>query len=1089
MNARWIIVWPCNSSYVGKLVWFWLLFISITDDVPILVLQQSRRRNKCWKVLRVRVVTSFALLSPNLPSNKSISSSSSKRSKIGTFGSNGYHPPCRIQHDDRMQVLLPVCNINDDCDGCLSLDKNKNNEEEHDLKIVKDSIISKKKTKYTNDANDMFGMTRRDILSAILIGTSSSSLLTGSYVQQVNAVDGATEFIPSNNAEYSNKNTNALSKNMEEIITQTEPIIPFSTVRKQKLIKLSNGLQVLLVNDIKTSQSSVAMVIQGPGQFEDPEDLPGAAHLMEHMIMSYQVKSQMDGDNSGNDDDDNDCDIEEWLGNYGGSSNAFTAYDRTCFHFNCPHDMLPDALEKFASIFIKANVVQTCLDSQILQREISRIDGEFDLESLSTKLEALTKSFVQKKGGENHGDSHPFAKFSRGNIASLRDGPKLNEIDVSHKLIQFFEDYYVTNKAVLVVVGNLSFIQKQTLLFDPFITMEKWVGPFFEKTLTTSGMNKRYHYPGTFRNLSLYEESDTLLYHKGFDTNKRMVLQWVLNEDYDKLSGGNTIQIVFVLNQILGRRGQGSLYEKFCNEGWIERRSVVPLQVSVREFKDVEFDFLQFLLISLISILLYHHLAINVSGFQILRIELNLTKEGFTNRMKVKEAIYETFDTMLNLPDNISKEFLARCATTAELYGYLLTPRPPDAVELAFDCIDYGVERVESMKWYRFPNVCDKNNDHDAKMVHFQKRFTNAVNQLKDSHNEIDIMITSGDDSAMARSSVKTIDPIYINNRLNIVTIDDDWLSAYVNPFIPSSLGAPRTIIRQHDDSKHPVEADDIKVNYNYSRSSNWVVLQSDDDNTAPNLVLPRSPPESNNVRAVFVFQLLSSRPKEATAQQAAYGDLWRLSIEKAVENWAELGASGGLAYELRFNQYGMRIAFIGLRQSLSQYVIKIISSLLIMDKNDKQQQRQYSIINNGISSFALREAEKNPSLNQERKRSVMNALINTREYEVVALEGQRFFDSCTGAVCYSQGDITYSETEQLLNEIHALMTNTLTTSIDDNDGDTMVLTESTRSATTKFLPQIKDLVDTPTWCPRNWSPCYIAGTSLVSDACGRILR
>lgn len=95
-------------------------------------------------------------------------------------------------------------------------------------------------------------------------------------------------------------------------------LIPFSSVREQKVITLSNGLQVLLVNDKLSSQSKAALVVDGAGQFTDYDDLPGLAHLMEHMVLSSNRNSNFSKKG----------DLEEWLSDNGGASNAFTAYEQ-----------------------------------------------------------------------------------------------------------------------------------------------------------------------------------------------------------------------------------------------------------------------------------------------------------------------------------------------------------------------------------------------------------------------------------------------------------------------------------------------------------------------------------------------------------------------------------------------------------------------------------------------------------------------------------------------------------------------------------------------------------------------------------------
>jgi hypothetical protein len=90
--------------------------------------------------------------------------------------------------------------------------------------------------------------------------------------------------------------------------------IPYSSVRKYKSIKLGNGMQVLLVSDRMARQSTAAVSIGGAGQFSNPADLDGLAHLMEHMILSSKNRSRRIGQKS--------KDFEEWLSDYDGSSNG-----------------------------------------------------------------------------------------------------------------------------------------------------------------------------------------------------------------------------------------------------------------------------------------------------------------------------------------------------------------------------------------------------------------------------------------------------------------------------------------------------------------------------------------------------------------------------------------------------------------------------------------------------------------------------------------------------------------------------------------------------------------------------------------------
>lgn len=114
---------------------------------------------------------------------------------------------------------------------------------------------------------------------------------------------------------------------------------------------------MVLVKDTQAQRSSVALTIDGAGQFSDPEDVPGLAHLMEHIVLSsskartkvIQRKARRIWRTGLNDqvgvvrDDDisNEQDFEDWIADNEGDSNAFTAPGFVCFHFNAPHEALP----------------------------------------------------------------------------------------------------------------------------------------------------------------------------------------------------------------------------------------------------------------------------------------------------------------------------------------------------------------------------------------------------------------------------------------------------------------------------------------------------------------------------------------------------------------------------------------------------------------------------------------------------------------------------------------------------------------------------------------------------------------------------
>jgi secreted Zn-dependent insulinase-like peptidase len=116
--------------------------------------------------------------------------------------------------------------------------------------------------------------------------------------------------------------------------------IPFSTRRHYKHVTLSNGLKVLLVSDNQVQISSAAFSIGGAGQFQENVDIGGLAHLTEHMVCSTS-------------------NIEEWLSERDGASNAFTAPNMVCFHFNVPPEYFAESLFPFSKSFQQESVIRT----------------------------------------------------------------------------------------------------------------------------------------------------------------------------------------------------------------------------------------------------------------------------------------------------------------------------------------------------------------------------------------------------------------------------------------------------------------------------------------------------------------------------------------------------------------------------------------------------------------------------------------------------------------------------------------------------------------------------------------------------------
>ena len=89
-----------------------------------------------------------------------------------------------------------------------------------------------------------------------------------------------------------------------------------------KVFKMASGLTVLLISDNSTSNLPAAVSMNvGAGSLADPDDIPGLAHFLEHMLFMGTDKYP---------DEDS---FSHFLSSNGGSYNAYTSSKNTNFFF------------------------------------------------------------------------------------------------------------------------------------------------------------------------------------------------------------------------------------------------------------------------------------------------------------------------------------------------------------------------------------------------------------------------------------------------------------------------------------------------------------------------------------------------------------------------------------------------------------------------------------------------------------------------------------------------------------------------------------------------------------------------------------
>ncbi len=196
--------------------------------------------------------------------------------------------------------------------------------------------------------------------------------------------------------------------------------------KKYQSLTLDNGLRVLLIHNKDTDKCAAALAVN-VGHFNDPQDRQGLAHFLEHMLFLGTVKYP------------DSSEYQKFISQHGGSNNAWTATEHTCFYFDIHHQHFDEALDRFSQFFISP-----LLADEFIVKERKNIEAEF---KLKLKDDVRRLYDVHK---ETINQQHPFSQFSVGNIDTLADR---NEISISKEISDFFDCYYQASYMTLAIEG------------------------------------------------------------------------------------------------------------------------------------------------------------------------------------------------------------------------------------------------------------------------------------------------------------------------------------------------------------------------------------------------------------------------------------------------------------------------------------------------------------------------------------------------------------------------------------------------------------------------------------------------------------
>lgn len=292
--------------------------------------------------------------------------------------------------------------------------------------------------------------------------------------------------------------------------------------REYRYLELPNKLRAVLVSDPQTEKSAAALAVYR-GSMHEPDNRPGLAHFLEHMLfIQTETYPEIDG-------------FQNYIRAGGGSSNAYTALDHTNYFFDIQPAAFDEALSRFAHFFIDPIISQ-----EYSLREKNAVDSEYRMQLRDDGW----RGYMVGKQAIN--PAHPASRFTIGSLDTL-DG------DIHEDLTVWFETNYSADQMGLVVVSPAS-------LDD----IEAQVTPLFGR-IANKDIGPAHPTVPMYTDAELPTRLDIATLKEGAQVSYLFPMPSTrpLYRTKPQLYIGN----------LLGHEGTGSLYQTLKQRGWIETLS------------------------------------------------------------------------------------------------------------------------------------------------------------------------------------------------------------------------------------------------------------------------------------------------------------------------------------------------------------------------------------------------------------------------------------------------------------------------------------------------------------------------------------
>jgi len=224
---------------------------------------------------------------------------------------------------------------------------------------------------------------------------------------------------------------------LNEILDENKSIIKMSNnvykgindKHEYKYVKLDNGLQIFFIQNDKNTNMSTAHMYVNVGTLDNPIELEGMAHFLEHML--FMGSKEYPGGSY----------FQNQVSMNGGHTNAFTADNSTQYYFTTKNNFY-QLLHIFSRFF-----VTPIFDETYLTKELNSVESEHNknISSDGWRIMNISKNLFKNVS---------LRKFGTGTSKTLLEPFNNNHKLLRDAVIKFYNDHYSSDKMVLYICHN-----------------------------------------------------------------------------------------------------------------------------------------------------------------------------------------------------------------------------------------------------------------------------------------------------------------------------------------------------------------------------------------------------------------------------------------------------------------------------------------------------------------------------------------------------------------------------------------------------------------------------------------------------------